>query len=113
MSQEVTDYIEAINEPWKKELSVQLRELVHQAIPDVQERIQYKKPHFLKEGKYAAVISISKDAVSFTIFNTTELELPENMFDGPAERKTVKLKNGSTIDTDQLASWVSQAASTL
>lgn len=25
-----------------------LREVVHQAIPDVQERIQYKKPHFLK-----------------------------------------------------------------
>lgn len=113
MNPEVTDYIEAINEPWKKELSVQLRELVHQAIPDVQERIQYKKPHFLKEGKYAAVISISKDAVSFTIFNTTELELPENMFDGPAERKTVKFKNGSAFDADQLASWVSQASSTL
>ncbi|MDF2938956.1 MAG: hypothetical protein K0Q90_4329 [Paenibacillaceae bacterium] len=113
MNQEVVDYIEAVEEPWKKELAVQLRELVHRAIPDVQERIQYKKPHFLKDGKYAAVISISKDAVSFTIFNASGLELPEGMFDGPPERKTVKLKKGSTVDVDLLASRVSQASSTL
>jgi hypothetical protein len=29
------------------------------SIPDVEERIQYKKPHFLKNGKYAAVITPS------------------------------------------------------
>ena len=51
------------------EVITSLRELVYQAIPDAQERLQYKKPHFLKNGKYAAVISTSKDAVSFTIFN--------------------------------------------
>ncbi|KHF32961.1 hypothetical protein CM49_04850 [Paenibacillus sp. P1XP2] len=77
MSQEVSDFIDAIKEPWQKELAAGLREVVRQAIPDVQERIQYKKPHFLKNGKYAAVISTSKDAVSFTIFNATELDLPE------------------------------------
>lgn len=110
MNQEVTNYIEAINEPWQKELAVQLRELVQRAIADVQERIQYKKPHFLKNGKYAAVISISKDAVSFTIFNAAGLELPEGMFDGPPERKTVKLKKGSSIDADLLESWVRQAS---
>lgn len=113
MSQEVMEYIEAIDEAWKKELATQLRELVQRAIPDVQERIQYKKPHFLKNGKYAAVISVSKDAVSFTIFNATGLELPDGMFDGPAERKTVKFKNGSAVDADSLAAWVGQASSTL
>ncbi len=46
MNQEVTDFIEALKEPWHKEFSVRLREVVHQAIPNVHERIQYKKPHF-------------------------------------------------------------------
>lgn len=46
MNQEVIDFIEALKEPWQVELSTNLREVVHQAIPDVQERIQYKKPHF-------------------------------------------------------------------
>ncbi|RUT44402.1 DUF1801 domain-containing protein [Paenibacillus anaericanus] len=113
MNQEVTDFIEAIKEPWQVELSSRLREVVHQAIPDPQERIQYKKPHFLKNGKYAAVISTSKDVVSFTIFNASELELSEGKFDGPPERKTLKLRKGDSFDTAQLVSWVSQASSAL
>ncbi|AIQ35772.1 MULTISPECIES: DUF1801 domain-containing protein [unclassified Paenibacillus] len=113
MNQEVIDFIETLKEPWQVELSNTLREVVHQAIPDVQERIQYKKPHFLKNGKYAAAISTSKDAVSFVIFNTSELELPEGMFEGPPERKTLKLRKGNTVDVAQLVTWVSQASASL
>ena len=113
MNQEVTDFIEALKEPWQGEQSNNLREVVHQAIPDVQERIQYKKPHFLKNGKYAAVISTSKDAVSFTIFNAAALELPEGMFEGPPERKILKLRKGDSFDSGQLVSLVSQASGSL
>ncbi|GIN72389.1 hypothetical protein J14TS2_28640 [Bacillus sp. J14TS2] len=113
MNQEVTDFIDAIKEPWQVELATNLREAVHKAIPDVHERIQYKKPHFLRNGKYAAVISTSKAAVSFTIFNAVTLDLPECMFDGPSERKTLKLRKGDTIDLELLVSLVNQASSVL
>ncbi|MGG4489844.1 DUF1801 domain-containing protein [Metabacillus idriensis] len=113
MNQEITDFIDALKEPWQGELATNLREVVHKAIPNVHERIQYKKPHFLKNGKYAAVISISKAAVSFTIFNAVTLYLVEGMFDGPPERKTMKLRKGDTIDFDQLVSLVSQASEAL
>lgn len=113
MNQDVTDFIEAVKEPWQRELCAQLRQVVHRAVPDVQERIQYKKPHFLKNGKYAAVISTSKDAVSFVIFNASELVLPEGMFEGPQERKTMKLRQGQTFDPDQLLSFLSQASEAL
>ncbi|MBS4174675.1 DUF1801 domain-containing protein [Bacillus sp. FJAT-49736] len=110
MNQEVTDLIQSIKEPLQGDLATSLREVVHQAIPDINERIQYKKPHFLNNGKYAAVISTSKEAVSFTIFNASTLELPEGMFDGPPERKTLKLRKGDTFDFEQLVSWVGQAS---
>jgi len=113
MNQEVIDFIEALKEPWHRELSTSLRDVVHQAIPDVLERIQYKKPHFLKNGKYAAAISTSKDAVSFTIFNTSALELSEDIFSGPPERKTLKLRKGDTVDSELLVSLVSEASSSL
>ena len=113
MNQEVTDFIEALKEPWQGEISANLREVVHQALPDVDERIQYKKPHFLKNGKYVAVISTSKNAVSFTIFNATDLRLPEGTFDGPPERKTLKLHEGDLFDSRQLVSLVSQASGSL
>ena len=113
MNQEVTNFIETLKEPWQGELSTKFRQVVYEAIPDVQERIQYKKPHFLKNGKYAAVISTSKNAVSFTIFNATALELPDGKFDGPPERKTLRLQKGDSIDSGQLISILSQASSAL
>ncbi len=112
MNQEVTDFIEAVKVPWQGELCAALREIVHTAIPEVQERIQYKKPHFLKNGKYAAVISTSKDAVSFTIFNTSELTLPEG-FEGPPERKTIKLRQGQEADKQAWIALVTQASAGL
>jgi hypothetical protein len=113
MNQDVTDFTEALTEPWQGVLCAQLREIVHQAVPEVRERIQYKKPHFLKNGKYAAAISVSKDTVSFIIFNASELVLPEGMFEGPPERKTLKLRQGQSVDTDHLSELLSKAASTL
>ncbi|MFD0695451.1 DUF1801 domain-containing protein [Paenibacillus sp. GCM10027628] len=113
MSQEVTEFIEKVKEPWQASLCHDLRQIVHNAIPDVQERMQYNKPHFLKNKKYAAVISTSKDAISFTIFNAAGLELPEGLFDGPPERKTIKFRNGQQIEGEMLTALVKQASSTL
>ncbi|GIO14648.1 hypothetical protein J19TS2_42030 [Cohnella xylanilytica] len=113
MNPEVADFIRQLKEPWQAELCARLRDVVHRTIPDVQERIQYKKPHFLKNGKYAAVVSTSKDAVSFTIFNAAGLELPEGLFDGPPERKTIKLRQGQEFDEKQLASLLGQASAAL
>ncbi|NBD24240.1 DUF1801 domain-containing protein [Paenibacillus glycinis] len=113
MNPELTEFIAAVKEPWQHELCVGLREVVRGAVPEVQERMQYNKSHFLKNGKYAAVIGTSKDAVSFTIFNAAGLTLPEGRFDGPPERKTIKLKQGESFDAAQLSALVSQASSAL
>lgn len=113
MSQEVIEFIEKVKEPWQAKLCQDLRQVVHNAIPDVHERIQYSKPHFLKNKKYAAVISTSKAAVSFTIFNAAGLALPEGLFDGPPERKTIKFHNGEQVDGEILSTLLKQAVSTL
>ncbi len=113
MNQEVTAFIENINLPWQVEVCNRLRQMVHQSIPDIEERIQYKKPHFLKNGSYAAVISPSKDAVSFMIFNTTDLELQKGLFEGPPERKWIKIRDGQPTDYEMLAKLLVQASSSL
>lgn len=113
MNQEVTEFIEGLGQPWQVEVSSRLRDMVHQAIPDVAERIQYKKPHFLKNGSYAAVISPAKDAISFMIFNAAGLELPAGQFEGPPERKWIKIREGQTPEYDLLAGLLTQASSSL
>ncbi|WP_379136582.1 DUF1801 domain-containing protein [Paenibacillus sp. sgz500958] len=112
MNEEVTSYIEKLGAAWQIELSKRLREMVHQTITSVEERIQYKKPHFLKNGHYAAVISPSKDAITFMIMNTAGMEFPKG-YDGPPERKWIKIKEGITPDYTLISSLLAQASQTL
>ena len=111
MSQAVTDYIEKINQEWQVPICNQIRQRIHQALPDVEERPQYGKPHFLKAGKYAFVLASAKAWVSFTIFNATSLDAPEGYFEpGPPERKTIKISAGQEVDYEFLSTLIQQAA---
>lgn len=115
MSQEVTEFIQKLKLEWQAEICTSIREIVHQSIPEVTERIQYGKPHFLKNGKYAAVLGTAKEWVSFTIFNAEALQAPADFFEagGSPERKTIKIRNGQAVDYDLLAKLVQQAANSL
>ena len=114
MNQDVTDYIQGIKVGWQADVCTQLRQTIHDAVPDVTERIQYGKPHFLKNGKYACVLGTAKGWVSFTIFNAATLDAPEGFFEpGPRERKNIKIREGQAIDTDLIAGMVRQASQTL
>ncbi|WP_025700494.1 DUF1801 domain-containing protein [Paenibacillus forsythiae] len=112
MNPEVTTFFENIKAAWQIEVCNQLRQMVHQSIPEVQERIQYKKPHFLKNGKYAAVITPSKDAVAFMLFNVSGIDVPPE-FEGPAERKSIKIREGDSPDYELLAGLLVQSSKDL
>ncbi len=114
MNQDVTDYIQGLTQPWQVEVCTVIRQRIQDSVPDVAERLQYKKPHFLKDGKYLAVLGPAKGWVSFTIFNAASLEAPDGFFEpGPPERKTVKIRDGHTVDIALLTSMVQQASATL
>lgn len=109
MNEEVTAYIQQ-TKPWQIDVCNSLRETVHQAIPGVEERLQYGKPHFLNDGSYAAVIHASKDKVSFMIFNATDIEAPGVLRSmGKGERKTADITEGQTVDYQQLATLLGRA----
>jgi hypothetical protein len=112
MNQEVTAYIDNMNPAWQTETANRLRRMVHETIPGVEERIQYKKPHFLKNGHYAAVISPSKDAIAFMIMNTAEITVPKG-FEGPPERRWLKIREGDAPDYELLANLLEQASQSL
>lgn len=114
MGQEVAAYIDAVKQEWQVEVCRSIDRAIRQAIPEVQERIQYGKPHYLKDGKYACVLGTAKGWVSFTIFNATALDAPDGLFEpGPSERKTMKVRQGQAVDYGILAKLVGQAAQAL
>ncbi|MCD1261848.1 DUF1801 domain-containing protein [Paenibacillus athensensis] len=111
-NEEVVAFIDHLGQPWQVEVGRRLRQLVHQVIPEVEERIQYKKPHFLKNGHYAAVISPSKEAIAFMIMNASGLAFPKG-FEGPDERKWLKIRQGDAPDYELLGQLLGQASGTL
>jgi len=111
MNQEVTEYIQKLPQ-WQSAICENLRKVVYETVPEIAERIQYGKPHYLKNGHYAAVISVAKDKVSFSIFNAGKLEDIKGFFTSTTspERKTATIKNGQEVDYDLLAKLLSQAS---
>ena len=112
MNADVTAYIDKLSQGWQAEVCHHLRQIVQQAIPDVEERIQYGKPHFLRNGKYACVLATAKGWVSFMIFNAGGLEAPEGFFEpsDTPDRKTIKIRQGQEIDYNLLSTLIQQAA---
>lgn len=110
MNQDVASYLDNIGQPWQAEICQSLHGMVHRAIPGVTERLQYGKPHYLADGKYACVIGTAKGWVTCTIFNAAALNAPEGLFEpGPPDRKTIKIRQGQAVDYDQLAALLRQA----
>jgi hypothetical protein len=114
MNQEVTDYINKLTakpkQEWQAEVCNQLRQVVFQAIPEVDERLQYGKPHYRKNGKYACVLSTAKGWVTFTIFEAEALQAPEGFFEpGDPNRKTIKILEGQAVDYALVGKLIQQA----
>ncbi|MEU4311082.1 DUF1801 domain-containing protein [Nocardia sp. NPDC024068] len=114
MADEVTRYIDKLP-PWQSDICRQLRAMIRTTIPTVDEQIQYGKPHFLKNGRHAAVIHAGKNKVSFMLFNAAEVDAVKGVLRsmGNGERKTVDIVEGQDIDYDLLADFLAKASSGL
>ncbi|RPD41725.1 DUF1801 domain-containing protein [Chitinophaga barathri] len=114
MNQEVTAYIEKL-QPWQVEVSETLRKMILKTIPGAEERLQYGKPHYLKNGHYAAVIHVAKDKVSFMLFNATELPEVKGFLKSMSapDRKTATITEGQKVDYKQLGDWLKKTSAAL
>ncbi|MEU0512387.1 DUF1801 domain-containing protein [Amycolatopsis sp. NPDC006125] len=114
MHNEVTDYI-AKTLPWQAEVCTKLRSMVHATIPDAEEALQYGKPHFLKNGKHAAVIHVARDKVSFMVFEAGDIEPVKGVLRalGNGDRKAADIAEGQDVDYDLLADVLAKTSSKL
>lgn len=71
-SQQIDDYIDEIKD-WRGDLLKQLRKLIHEADPDIQEEWKWMVPVFTHNGLVCA-ISAFKDHVKLNFFNGAKLK---------------------------------------
>lgn len=114
MNQDVTNYIEKL-QPWQNEVCEKLRSTVFEVLPDVEERLQYGKPHYLQNGHYAAVMHAAKDKVSFMLFNAAEIPEIKGFLKSMSspDRKTVTILEGESPDYGLIAELLERAAGSL
>ncbi|WP_336208567.1 DUF1801 domain-containing protein [Nonomuraea sp. LPB2021202275-12-8] len=104
MNDEVTRYIDGAA-PWQTAVCEKLRLMVHETVPEVEEQLQYGKPHFLQNGDHAAVIAVARNKVSFMVFNATEIPVVKGFVRalGKGDRKCVDIAEGQEVDYAALA----------
>jgi hypothetical protein len=114
MNEEITQYIQK-SQPWQQDVCQSLREMILKVIPGAEERLQYGKPHYLKNGEFAAVIHVGKDKISFMVFNAADVAEVKGMLRsmGNGERKVVDIAEGQAVDYMVLADILRQTSSTL
>jgi hypothetical protein len=114
MNQEVTNYIQKLPK-WQTTVCESLRTLISKTVPTIEERMQYGKPHYLKNGHYACVIHAAKEKVSFMIFNAGELQEIKGLFKSMStpDRKTAAIIEGQEVDFGLLANLLKQASESL
>ncbi|GAA0435535.1 hypothetical protein Acor_55980 [Acrocarpospora corrugata] len=114
MNDEVTQYING-KKPWQIAVCEKLRAMIMETVPTVEERFQYGKPHYLKNGHYAAVVAVAKAKVSFMVFNATDIPAVPGFIRamGNGDRKTVDIKEEQEVDYRELAVILEKTSATL
>lgn len=114
MNTEVTQYIDR-GHAWQVDVCSRIRATVHQAVPDVDEQLQYGKPHFLRGGKHVAALHVASNKVSFMLFNASAIEPVKGVIRsmGNGERKTIDITQDTALDQELVARLLTEVSSTL
>lgn len=103
----------AQQEPFAQELLAEARNIVHQSLPAIEERIKWGAPSYEQEGLLLTTVAF-KDRVAFwfhkgSLLTDPNQKLEASSKDTKAMRK-YEVHRGSAIDADQVKKWLVEAA---
>ncbi|MEA2220799.1 MAG: hypothetical protein QOJ35_3425 [Solirubrobacteraceae bacterium] len=106
----VDDYIDALPE-WQQAICRQVRDLVHDADPEVVETIKRtNRPYFVLEGNVCALLA-AKGHVNVFLYDGAIVPDPDGIITGGHDNKTartVAVRQGETIDEPALLAMFRQ-----
>jgi hypothetical protein len=90
-------------------LARDLRNMILEQVPDMDEVIKWKNLFYEKKG-YVCAIVIHKDHVNLQFARGTELDDPERILEGTGKKiRHVKINNTKEINSDKLKNLVVEA----
>ncbi len=109
-SEQISTYIDGLP-PWQRDLLGRLRQLVHDADPEIVEEWKWDTPVFSHAGNVCA-IGVFKDHVKLNFFKGASLADPDGLFNAGLEAKTsraIDLAQGDDVDEDALKRLITTA----
>jgi len=95
---------------WKGEVATRFDEVIHDEIPDVRRAVKYHQPFYgVEDSGWFASFSAFTKHVKLSFVSESYLEPTPPSGTGP-NRQAIDVKETDTLDEEQVASWVRQAA---
>lgn len=109
MNEQVTAFINNASAE-QKEIMLQIRQLIHNSVTDVQEDFKWSRPVFRK-GKDFAYLKTAKAYVTLGFFQYQKLNDPDGLLEGTGnDMRHIKIKKSSDINPTLLKDWFTVAA---
>src|SRR5215208_2357748 len=106
----VDDYVDRLP-PWQQSICREVREIIHEADPEVVETIKRTvQPYFVLEGNVAALLA-TKDHVNVFLYDGGIVPDPEKIITGGHDNKTartVAIYEGETLNATGLRTMFEQ-----
>jgi hypothetical protein len=106
----VDDYINGLPD-WQQAICAQLREIIHEADPQMEETIKRTvRPYFVLKGNVCALLA-AKDHVNLFLYDGGIVPDPDGIITGGHENKTARaiaFYRGETIPRDPLTTMLRQ-----
>ena len=111
---EVDRWFDAVQRPWQKDISLQLRRLIFQAVPDITEAFHWSTPAYLSAGP-VCWYNTAKAWVNLSFHHGALLEVPPGTWDEPDDtpkkgKRTLKFREGDSVPKALVLALVVQAA---
>lgn len=109
-SDKISEYIRK-NQDWRGELIRQIRELILETKPEIEEEWKWNSPVWSHHGMICSAGAFKKH-VSLTFFKGSDLEKETQLFNSPADAKNTRSiiwKEKDTLDREALSTLVQTA----
>ncbi len=104
----VEEYISSL-EDWKGEIVAELREIILEVSPEINESIKWAQPVYSSNGPFSYIKAFN-NAVNFGFWRGVDLEDPKGILQGSGEKmRHVRLTKLDDIDHKVFSDFVRQA----
>lgn len=104
----VDEYIAGL-EPWQAEIVAEVRRVILEAAPAVEESVRWDQPVYETNGPFAYIKGYMK-AVHFGFWRGIEILDPKGLLQGSGEKiRHVKLASLDDVDPETFADYIQQA----